>query len=231
MRRGSWSGARKRRARNLYRCCSSIAPTPTAPRRLTGRRSELAPPAAINGGNDYPVKVSTIENPAQRLKDRTHGHLHDALRGLLLSARTGLELVAGGGRRIQYAVQSGEDEALDLRPDLEKLACYLPQQPYVRESRRIVGMKTVVAADMDRFEKAKLWPTSLAMGDYFMDLHHTDEALERISIHEPPRGGGPFQVPFEAFVPEKLDGFLVAEKNLSQSRLVNGATRCNPSPC
>src|SRR6185295_491084 len=39
---------------------------------------------------------------------------------------------------------------------------------------------------------------------------------------------GFFQIPFEAFIPETLDGFLVAEKNLSQTRLVNGATRLQP---
>src|SRR6185436_9390618 len=45
---------------------------------------------------------------------------------------------------------------------------------------------------------------------------------------EVPKGGGPFQVPFEVFIPEKIDGLLPAEKNLSQSRLANGATRLQP---
>ena len=42
------------------------------------------------------------------------------------------------------------------------------------------------------------------------------------------RGIGPFAIPFECFIPEKIDGFLPAEKNLSQSRMVNGATRLQP---
>ena len=69
---------------------------------------------------------------------------------------------------------------------------------------------------------------SVAMGDYFMDLEHgrTAQAIEPdLDAGEAPKGGGPFQVPFEAFIPEKLDGFLPAEKNISQSRLANGATR------
>ena len=41
-------------------------------------------------------------------------------------------------------------------------------------------------------------------------------------------GAGPFAIPFECFIPEKVDGFLPAEKNLSQSRMANGATRLQP---
>ncbi len=69
------------------------------------------------------------------------------------------------------------------------------------------------------------------MGDYFMDLDHgkTAHAIEPdLDSGEAPKGGGPFQVPFEVFIPEKIDGFLPAEKNLSQSRLANGATRLQP---
>ena len=36
-------------------------------------------------------------------------------------------------------------KALDLRPDLERLAVHLPQQPYVRECRRIIGVQTLTA--------------------------------------------------------------------------------------
>jgi hypothetical protein len=118
---------------------------------------------------------------------------------------------------------------LDLRPDLQALAVHLPQKPYERESRRIIGDKKLGANDLDRFEKAKLFPTSVAMGDYFMDLHRTEEAIEtELDDHEYARGGGPFQVPFEVFIPEKIDGFMPAEKNISQSRLVSGATRLQP---
>src|SRR5204863_7031889 len=73
--------------------------------------------------------------------------------------------------------------------------------------------------------------SSVAMGDYFMDLEHgkTAQAIEAdLDAGEVPKGGGPFQVPFEVFIPEKLDGFLPAEKNISQSRLANGATRLQP---
>ncbi len=70
------------------------------------------------------------------------------------------------------------------------------------------------------------------MGDYFMDIDHggTGEDFEHdLDPVKPPREGGPFQVPFEVFVPEKIDGLVLAEKNISQSRIVNGATRLQPS--
>jgi hypothetical protein len=98
----------------------------------------------------------------------------------------------------------------------------------VRECRRIIGVQTLTAHDLGRFEKAKHTTTAVAMGDYFMDLDHgkTAHAIEpELDSGELPTGGGPFQVPFEVFIPEKIDGFLPAEKNLSQSRLANGATR------
>jgi hypothetical protein len=107
----------------------------------------------------------------------------------------------------------------------------MPPLPYVRESRRIIGTKTLVARELGRFENATHFATSVAMADYFMDLHGTEEAIESEldSGGDVPKGGGPVQVPFECFIPETLDGFVPAEKNLSQSRLVSGATRMQPS--
>lgn len=120
---------------------------------------------------------------------------------------------------------------LDLRPDLLPIALHLPQWPYVRECRRGMGIYTLRTSDMGRFEEARLFPTSVAMGDYFMDIDHgkTGDAVEKdLDPGKPPRGGGPFQVPFEVFIPEVIDGLVLAEKNISQSRIVNGATRLQP---
>jgi hypothetical protein len=91
-------------------------------------------------------------------------------------------------------------------------------------------VKTLVASDLTRYKEAKHFDTSVAMGDYFMDLHGTEEAVEKdLDPGDVPKGGGAFQVPLETFIPETTDGFLPAEKNISQSRLVNGATRMQPS--
>lgn len=202
---------------------------------LTGERSRLRhTQCGVNGGNDYQVTAGTIEEIDRRLRDEREG-IYKTL-GVLYYFQQEL------GVNWSLAEDEGYDtfynrekmKKLNLRPDLEKLAVYLPQQPYVRECRRIMGVETLVAKDLTRFEKAKHVTTSVAMGDYFMDLDHGETShavetdLDPVDSGELPRGGGPFQVPFEVFIPEKIDGFIPAEKNISQSRLANGATRLQP---
>jgi hypothetical protein len=71
----------------------------------------------------------------------------------------------------------------------------------------------------------------IALGDYQDDLHSCDKNnnLEtHFETRESIAGPGPFQIPFESFIPETVDGFVVAEKNISQTRLTNGATRLQP---
>src|SRR3546814_14021535 len=102
---------------------------------------------------------------------------------------------------------------------------------YGRVSRRFVCVKILVADDLERGENARHFQTSVAMGDYYMDLHHTYEALEfDLDRSDFTQDNGPFQIPFEVFIPAELAGFLPAEKNFSQSRLVSGATRLPPVP-
>jgi hypothetical protein len=198
---------------------------------LTGLRSERRhTQCGFNGGNDYPTSVGTIESPEQRKRDEREGiyRTFSALYYFQVELGVNWSLAEDEGYNTPYNRQHMKE--LGLRPDLEKLAVYLPQQPYVRESRRIIGIQTMVAADLDRYAKEVHMASSVAMGDYFMDLHRTEEAMET-DLDSPGycKTDGPFQVKFEAFIPEKLDGFVPAEKNLSQSRLVSGATRMQPS--
>ncbi len=129
-------------------------------------------------------------------------------------------------------------------PDLKPFAPLLQHfavMPYVRESRRIQGVYTLKARDIRRKapEHPVKFATALAIADYPVDVHG---ATDLPGVFEPdldraedlPRkwiqfGYGPFQIPFESFIPREMDGFLPAEKNLSQSRIVNGATRLQPS--
>jgi len=199
---------------------------------LTGLRSaERHTQCGFNGGNDYPVPAATIENPAQRLLDERQGIYKTLGAVYYFQHELGLNWALAEDEGYNTPYNRAKMKSLDLRPDLERLAVHLPQQPYVRECRRIMGVQTLTAHDLGRFEKAKHVSTSVAMGDYFMDLDHgkTAHAIEpHLDAGELPTGGGPFQVPFEVFVPEKIDGFVPAEKNISQSRLANGATRLQP---
>lgn len=199
---------------------------------LTGERSGQGhTQCGINGGNDYPVTVATCEDPAQRRRDERDG-IHRTLGTLYyFQHELGLNWSLAEDEGYDTPYNRAKMKSLELRPDVQALAVHLPQMPYVREARRFIGVRTLVAADLTRFEQAKHFSSSVAMGDYFMDLDHgaTSHALEPdLDAAEPPKGGGPFQVPFEVFIPEKIDGFLPAEKNLSQSRLANGATRLQP---
>jgi hypothetical protein len=117
-----------------------------------------------------------------------------------------------------------------------------PPMPYVRESRRLVGLETLTSTELRRNSESYLagrpgfeQPTSLAVGRYILDLHGSSEteALEarfgetaESTAENKPRG--PFQVPFEIFIPEKVDGLVAAEKNLSMTRLTSGALRLQP---
>lgn len=110
--------------------------------------------------------------------------------------------------------------------------------PYTRESRRIVGLHTLRPSEIERVKaKPVQFRHTVALGDYAIDLHgsmrkewlETDLDLESDIPHKfGERGIGPFAIPFECLIPETLDGFLPAEKNFSQSRMVNGATRLQP---
>ncbi|MHA2131785.1 MAG: FAD-dependent oxidoreductase, partial [Promethearchaeota archaeon] len=132
--------------------------------------------------------------------------------------------------------------------DFKSILNHFPVIPYVRESRRIAGEYSVKADDIQRDTGSagvnirrglpnKIFHTSLAVGDYAIDLHAannpSDIELDLDRDYEIPenwgdRGIGLFQIPFKAFIPVDVDGLLVAEKNISVSRLVNGATRLQP---
>ncbi len=186
----------------------------------------------LNGGRqDYPVTVASVEDPAARRQGEREGIYRTLGEIYYFQNELGLPWSVAEDEGYGTEWQKASMKKLELRSDLEPIAIHLPQWPYVREARRGMGLYTLRAADLGRFENARHFETSVAMGDYFMDLDHGDtaHAVEAdLDTGEPPRGGGPFQVPFEVFIPEKVDGLVFAEKNISQSRLVNGATRLQP---
>jgi hypothetical protein len=71
---------------------------------------------------------------------------------------------------------------------------------------------------------------SIAVGDYFIDHHHSKAHLppdRRIDEDYP--DNAPFQVPASVFFPANGDeSFLVGEKSIAVSHIVNGCTRLQP---
>ncbi|MCU0543983.1 MAG: FAD-dependent oxidoreductase [Oscillatoriaceae cyanobacterium Prado104] len=113
--------------------------------------------------------------------------------------------------------------------------------PYYRESRRLCGVKTIIEQDILPFgggKVAKLPVNSegicetIAIGNYANDHHYPsgDIPLKPKSIRWGGRWTGtPFTIPYSALIPERTDGLLVCEKNISVSHIANGATRLQPT--
>lgn len=119
---------------------------------------------------------------------------------------------------------------LGLADDEFPTADRLPLIPYHRESRRIHGKVrfTLPHISTPYACEQPLYRTAIAVGDYPVDHHHARyqgaEELPRLYFHPVPS----FGLPLGAMIPEKLDNFIVAEKSISVSNIVNGATRLQP---
>lgn len=106
----------------------------------------------------------------------------------------------------------------------------LPLIPYHRESRRIQGLVTFDINDLARpFEqKQALYRTGIAVGDYPVDHHHHAhpefESLPDLHFYPVPS----YSIPLGSLIPENTHNFIVVEKSISVTNLVNGTTRLQP---
>jgi len=210
-------------------------------------RSGDAPPITrthLNFNNDYPNDVGDLENSDKRLK---------TLRAMRLKTLHLIYYIQHTLGKTDWAV--ADDEGYDTPYNRAQIDAWLAEQPelapyrpvfyhfpvmaYARESRRIVGLHTLTAKEIERYPGQPVrFASCVALGDYGVDLHGSKTAKYLEADLDKPedipderfgsRGIGPFAIPFECFIPERIDGFLPAEKNLSQSRLANGATRLQP---
>ncbi|MBT6448577.1 MAG: FAD-dependent oxidoreductase [Flavobacteriaceae bacterium] len=102
--------------------------------------------------------------------------------------------------------------------------------PYHRESRRMVGKVTL---DLNYIkepysQKYPLYRTGIAVGDYPVDHHHNAhpkyKELPKLDFYPIPS----YSVPIGSLIPENQQNFIVIEKSISVSNLVNGTTRLQP---
>jgi hypothetical protein len=106
--------------------------------------------------------------------------------------------------------------------------------PYYRESRRLVGLKTVFEQDilpLANSSTASPFHDAIAVGNYANDHHYpgVEFSLQPKSIRWGGRWTGtPFTIPYRSLIPATTDGLLVCEKNISVSHIANGATRLQP---
>lgn len=197
----------------------------------------------LNYNNDYHSSVAEIEDPAARLATNREMRLKTLHLLYYLQHTLGKsDWSVANDEGFDSAYNQEEiDRWLADRPDLQPyrpLLIHFSIIPYTRESRRIIGLHTLTAREIERKNgKPIQFAHTVALGDYPVDLHGSMTApyleldLDREADIPDKFGGkgiGPFSIPFECFIPEKIDGFLPAEKNFSQSRLANGATRLQP---
>ncbi|MBM4413923.1 MAG: FAD-dependent oxidoreductase [Chloroflexi bacterium] len=99
--------------------------------------------------------------------------------------------------------------------------------PYIRESRRTIGMKRIVAHDLlvthQPYARAKRYDDSVGIGWYFMDLHPAPGNPK--SMFAPTR---PFQIPLGALLPPDCSNLVMGNKNIATTHLSNGSYRLHP---
>lgn len=114
--------------------------------------------------------------------------------------------------------------ANDEFPTKDKLALY----PYHRESRRMHGMVRMLVQHVSKpFDTPQpLFTTGIAVGDYPVDHHHkkNSAAPQHLEFFPVPS----FNIPLGALIPKAVSNFIVAEKSISVSNIVNGTTRLQP---
>ena len=192
--------------------------------RRLGRRG------AVRGrGWPYPADRALVNWPGNDYRDAriTEGSaaamaaaLQDAKRaslGFLYWLQT--EAPAEGDRR-------GAPE-LRLMPSLMGTSDGLSKYPYIRESRRIAALRTVVEQDVSashqRRGRAAHFPDSVGVGWYPIDIHRAGP--EDVGISTRTR---PFQIPLGALVPIRLTNLIAGAKNIGTTHITNGCYRLHP---
>jgi FAD dependent oxidoreductase len=111
----------------------------------------------------------------------------------------------------------------DEFPTTDKLALI----PYNRESRRLKGLVRLNNNHLVKpFEQPEaLYRTGISVGDYPVDHHHhKNDSAPKIKF----TFVNSYNIPLGSLIPQKTDGLIVTEKNISVSNIVNGTTRLQP---
>ncbi len=177
-------------------------------------------------GNDYGVGLDRLiasESSRKEFLIEAYNHSH--------SFATYIQSELGKSCSLAQGIFPHQDSNLN-----SAFALY----PYYRESRRLIGKTTITERDI--LPKVNGCVASLpvneagvvnsiAVGNYPNDHHYpgVEFSLQPKSTRWGGRWTGtPFTIPYDAIVPQTLDGFLVCEKNISVSHIANGSTRLQP---
>lgn len=120
-----------------------------------------------------------------------------------------------------------------LRKDVMGTADGLSMFPYIRESRRIKALKTIVeqeiSAAFQSGARAAYYADSVGVSWYPIDIH----ACSKSAGEDPPHidGGAtrPFQIPLGALIPVRVENLLAGGKNIGTTHITNGSYRLHPA--
>lgn len=117
---------------------------------------------------------------------------------------------------------------LRLRGDVTGTADGLAMAPYVRESRRLQALMTIVeqhvaAASRPGAGLGEAYPDSVGIGYYRIDLHPSVSGDNYVDVE-----ALPFQIPLRALVPVRMRNVLAGAKNIGTTHVTNGCYRLHP---
>lgn len=117
---------------------------------------------------------------------------------------------------------------LRLRPDVTDTDDGLAKHAYIRESRRIQAIFTVLEQHIavehrSDTGRATIFPDSVGIGSYRIDLHPSTSGRTYFDS-----ATYPFQIPLGALIPVRVNNLLPAAKNIGTTHITNGAYRLHP---
>lgn len=120
---------------------------------------------------------------------------------------------------------------LRLRKDIMATADGLAKHPYIRESRRIKALFTVLEEHVGKEnrvlvsgkESAAQFNDSVGIGYYHIDLHPACGGSNYIDFDSLK-----FQIPLGSLLPERMQNLIPANKNIGTTHITNGCYRLHP---
>lgn len=122
---------------------------------------------------------------------------------------------------------------LRLRKDIMGTEDGLAKYPYIRESRRIKAIFTVLEEHVGKDNRSKItgkdevkaaeFYDSVGIGYYHIDLHPSSDKVNYVDFHSLP-----FQIPLGALLPVQMENILPANKNIGTTHITNGCYRLHP---
>lgn len=123
---------------------------------------------------------------------------------------------------------------LRLRNDIMGTEDGLAKYPYIRESRRIKGIFTILEEHVGKENRSMItgnkneifaaeFYDSIGIGYYHIDLHPSTGGNNYLDFDSLP-----FQIPLGALIPIRMDNIIPACKNIATTHITNGCYRLHP---